>query len=135
PAHATAVLGHFHGGEHVRAQRLIWLLDHEGHVEQRHETLPNIDPLFLAAHEHRNLLAARDQLLGSLDPRRLRRIDGRRRLGALTNTRPALARPRRGAFSAPGRGLALLLDSRRTPGIAPPRRALDDSDWSRQAAG
>src|SRR5262249_54111889 len=57
PAHAPAVVGYFHGGEDVRAQRLIGLFDDDRHVEERHKALSNENLLLLAAHEYRDLSA------------------------------------------------------------------------------
>src|SRR5262249_59621471 len=90
PAHAAAVVGYFHGGEDVRAERLIGLFDDDRHVEERHEALANKNLLFLAADEYRDLSAALGRLVGGLGRRRhrLRRIVGGRRLDRLGLWRP-----------------------------------------------
>ena len=82
PAHARAVVGHRHGGEHVSAERMIRLVDHDRHVEQWDEALTDEEPVFLAADEHGDLARALDRLVCRFHPRRKRfgRVCRRRRL-------------------------------------------------------
>src|SRR5262249_7530998 len=121
PAHPSAVLGHLHGGEDVRAERLIGVIDHDRHVEQRHEALANENPLFLAADEHRDLAAALDRLLECLRRRWLRRIRDRRRFDDVAAAARGLVPARLGYSRSGIRPRRAHLPSRAIKRPLPPR--------------
>ena len=67
--------GLLHGGEDMRTDQTVWIRNCNGNIQEGLKTLPDIEPLGLAADEHRYRLERAHHLtrrLGRDDPGRLR---------------------------------------------------------------